>query len=99
MAIAAFFHRKSMTLTQFNEIHQRLEKAGAEPNPHRLHHSCFGEDGDLMLYDIWDRPPEPSSRTALTATVDGHTEPPRRSERISPPLCRHNRPHAGTCPR
>ena len=56
MAIAAYFHPKNMTLAQFNEIHQRLEKAGAEPDPHRLHHSCFGEDGDLMVYDIWDSP-------------------------------------------
>jgi hypothetical protein len=56
MAIAAYFHPKNMTLTQFNEIHRLLEKAGAEPSPHRLHHSCFGEDGDLMVYDIWDSP-------------------------------------------
>jgi hypothetical protein len=56
MAIAAYFHPTNMTLAQFNEIHQRLEKAGAEPDPHRLHHSCFGEDGDFMVYDIWDSP-------------------------------------------
>jgi hypothetical protein len=55
MATAAYFHPKNMTLTQFNEIHQRLEKAGAEPN-HRLHHSCYGVDGDLMMYNIWDSP-------------------------------------------
>jgi hypothetical protein len=42
MAIAAYFHPTNMTLAQLNEIHQRLEKAGAEPDPHRLHHSCFG---------------------------------------------------------
>ncbi|HEY7279678.1 MAG TPA: hypothetical protein VH594_27175 [Trebonia sp.] len=56
MAIAAYFHPKNMTLTQFNEIHRRLEKAGAEPDRHRLHHSCFGEDGNLMVYDVWDSP-------------------------------------------
>ena len=56
MAIAAYFHPKNMTLKQFSGIHQRLEEAGAEPNPHRLHHSCFGGDGDLMVYDIWDSP-------------------------------------------
>jgi len=56
MAIAAYFHPKNMTLAQFNEIHWRLEKAGAEPDPHRLDHSCFGDDGDLMVYDIWDSP-------------------------------------------
>jgi hypothetical protein len=56
MAIAAYFHPKGMTLAQFNEIHKRLDEAGDGHNPHRLHHSCFGQDGDLMVYDIWDTP-------------------------------------------
>jgi hypothetical protein len=54
MAIATYFHPKAMTLEQFEEIHERLDKAGERNNPHRLHHSCFGEDGSLMVYDIWD---------------------------------------------
>lgn len=54
MAIATYFHPKNMTLKQFNEIHRRLDEAGGEPNPNRIHHSCFGDDGDLMVYDIWD---------------------------------------------
>ena len=56
MAIAVYFHLKGMTLEQFNEIHRRLEEAGDGKNPHRLHHSCLGEEGDLMVYDIWDSP-------------------------------------------
>jgi hypothetical protein len=56
MAIAAYFHPKGMTLAQFTEIHKRLDAAGEGQNPHRLHHSCFGQDGDLMVYDIWDSP-------------------------------------------
>jgi hypothetical protein len=56
MAVAAYFHPKNLTLDQFNEVHRRLEKAGAQASPHRLHHSCFGEDGDLMVYEIWDSP-------------------------------------------
>jgi hypothetical protein len=56
MAIAAYFHPKDMTLAQFAEIHKRLDELGDGHNPHRLHHSCFGEDGDLMVYDIWDSP-------------------------------------------
>jgi hypothetical protein len=56
MAIAAYFHPKSLTLDQFNEVHRRLEKEGAQSNPHRLHHSCFGEDGALMVFEIWDSP-------------------------------------------
>ena len=56
MAIAVYFPIKGMTLDQFNEIHRRLEEAGEGKNPHRLHHSCFGEEEDLMVYDIWDSP-------------------------------------------
>ncbi|MBV8430152.1 MAG: hypothetical protein JO244_03255, partial [Solirubrobacterales bacterium] len=28
--------------------------AGFKDSHGRLHHSCFGEDGDLMVYDIWE---------------------------------------------
>jgi len=56
MAIAVYFHPKGMTLEQFEETHRRLADAGlADPNG-RLHHSCFGEEGNLMVYDIWDSP-------------------------------------------
>ncbi|HVT64892.1 MAG TPA: hypothetical protein VHD81_07050 [Mycobacteriales bacterium] len=54
MALAAYFHPEGMTLAQFSEIHAKLEAAGEGKNSHRLHHSCFGTDGDLMIYDIWD---------------------------------------------
>jgi hypothetical protein len=56
VAIAAYFHTKDMTLEQYEEVHRRLDAAGEGGNPHRLHHSCFGEDGSLMVYDIWDSP-------------------------------------------
>ena len=56
MAISVYFEPKGMTLEQFNDIHRRLDEAGDGHNPHRLHHSCFGEDGHLMVYDIWDSP-------------------------------------------
>lgn len=56
MAIAVYFHPKGMTLEQFEETHRRLSEAGMAEPAGRLHHSCFGEDGDLMVYDIWDSP-------------------------------------------
>jgi hypothetical protein len=56
MAIAAYFHPKNMSLAQFEQIHRRLEEAGEGSNASRLHHSCFGEDGDLMVYDVCDSP-------------------------------------------
>lgn len=58
MPIAAYFHPKQMTLAQYQEAHRRLEAAGVglRTQRGRLHHSCFGEDGDLMVYDVWESP-------------------------------------------
>src|SRR5690242_585468 len=54
MAIAVYFHPKGMSLAEFEETHRRLADAGqAEPDG-RIHHSCFGQDGDLMVYDVWE---------------------------------------------
>lgn len=56
MAIAVYFHPKGMTLDTYYEIHRRLEAVGVglRAQKGRLHHSCFGSDGDLMVYDIWE---------------------------------------------
>ena len=56
MAIAVYFHPKGMTLQQFFDIHERLQATGVglREQHGRLHHSCFGEDGDLMVYDVWE---------------------------------------------
>ena len=56
MAIAVYFHPKAMTLQQFEETHRLLDEAGLSKPDGRIHHSCFGDDGDLMVYDIWESP-------------------------------------------
>ncbi len=56
MAIAAYFHPNGLTLAQFNDVHRRLTEAGHGHPEGRLHHSCFGDDGDLSVYEIWDSP-------------------------------------------
>ena len=55
MAISVYFNPQGMTLAQFEEIHRRLDATG-DHSSGRLHHSCFGEEGDLMVYDIWESP-------------------------------------------
>jgi hypothetical protein len=54
MAIAVYFHPESFTKAQYDDIIDRLDKAGAGQPPGRTHHSCFGPDGSLMVYDVWD---------------------------------------------
>lgn len=54
MAIAVYFHPASMSAKQYDEAIKRLEAAGAGTPTGRTHHSCFGSDGSLMVYDVWD---------------------------------------------
>jgi hypothetical protein len=56
MAIAVYFHPEKMTKAEYDEIMVRLDKAGAGQPKGRTHHSCFGPEGTLMVYDIWDSP-------------------------------------------
>ncbi len=52
--IAVYFSPKGMTLAQFNEVWRLLQESGTPEPSGRVHHSCFGEDGSLMVYDIWE---------------------------------------------
>ena len=54
MAVAVYFYPKCMTLDKFADTHRRLAVVGAAEPLGRIHHSCFGQDGDLMVYDIWE---------------------------------------------
>jgi hypothetical protein len=54
MAIAVYFHPKGMTMAQFEDVHARLKASGNDKPKGRIHHSCIGDDGDLMVYDIWE---------------------------------------------
>ena len=54
MAIAVYFHPASMSTKLYDEAIKRLEAAGAGKPAGRTHHSCFGADGSLMVYDVWE---------------------------------------------
>lgn len=54
MAIAVYFDPEALTLAKYNEIHRKLEAIGEHHNPHRLHHSGFGPESKMMVYDIWE---------------------------------------------
>ncbi len=54
MAIAVYFHPASMSAAKYDEIMQLLDDAGAGKPKGRLHHSSFGPDNALMVYDVWE---------------------------------------------
>ena len=54
MAIGIYFAPTSMTVAQYDEIVQRLKKAGAGHPKGRRYHACFGDADKLQVFDVWD---------------------------------------------
>ena len=54
MAIAVYFHPASLTTAQYDEVISKLDAAGSSAPDGRLHHSSFGADGSLMVYEVWE---------------------------------------------
>jgi hypothetical protein len=51
--IAVYIVTKKMTLEQHTKGRDRLREAGAPESAMKLH-SCFGEDGQLQVFDVWE---------------------------------------------
>ncbi len=51
--IAVYVQPESLTIEQYNKARAGLEASGANIEG-RKHHSCFGEDGQLMVFEIWE---------------------------------------------
>jgi hypothetical protein len=51
--IAIYIVTKNMTVEQHTKGREKLREAGAPEDAMRLH-SCFGEDGQLQVFDIWE---------------------------------------------
>ena len=51
--IAVYVKPESLTVQQYNKARKSLDGSGANIAG-RKHHSCFGEDGQLAVFEIWD---------------------------------------------
>jgi hypothetical protein len=51
--IAVYARPEALTIEQYNQARKGLEASGADMTG-RKHHSCFGEEGQLMVFEIWD---------------------------------------------
>ncbi len=51
--IAVYIVTKNMTVQQHAKGRERLREAGAPESAMKLH-SCFGEDGQLQVFDVWE---------------------------------------------
>lgn len=51
--IAIYIVTKNMTAEQHAKGRDRLREIGAPESAMKLH-SCFGEDGQLQVFDVWE---------------------------------------------
>ena len=51
--IGIYIVTKNMTVDQHAKGRERLREAGAPEGAMKLH-SCFGEDGQLQVFDVWE---------------------------------------------
>lgn len=51
--ISIYIATANMTIEQHTRGRQMLSEAGAPEGAMRLH-SCFGEDGKLEVFDVWE---------------------------------------------
>jgi hypothetical protein len=51
--IAVYVRPESLTTEQYNKARKGLDKSGANLDG-RMHHSCFGVDGQLAVYEVWE---------------------------------------------
>lgn len=49
--IAVYVSPVALDQATYEKVGQRLDEAGA-PITGRTHHSCFGEQGNLMVYEV-----------------------------------------------
>ena len=54
MAVAIYFHPPTLNEQQYRGVVEQLEKAGDWPPSGLVHHSCFGEGEQLMVYEVWE---------------------------------------------
>jgi hypothetical protein len=54
VTLAIYFHPKSLSTEQYDRANKELAALDADRPAGRSHHSCFGPDGDLMVYEVWE---------------------------------------------
>lgn len=52
--IAVYYSPESMTQAQYEEVGRKLEAASGPASKNLKVHSCFGQEGALAVFEIWE---------------------------------------------
>lgn len=47
------YMRSAMTEDQYREVDEKIRATGLDPKGMKLH-TCFGEDGSIAIFDVWE---------------------------------------------
>lgn len=56
MAVSIYFNPASLSEDQYRAVVDQLSTEGEWPPSGLVHHSCFGEGNNLMVYEVWESP-------------------------------------------
>jgi hypothetical protein len=51
--ITVYVKPESLTIEQYDQVRAGLDASDADISG-RKHHSCFGENGQLAVYEVWE---------------------------------------------
>ena len=54
MAVAIYFNPPSLNEKTYRAATDQLAAQGSWPPAGLVHHSCFGEGDNLMVYEVWE---------------------------------------------
>jgi len=54
MAVAIYFNPPSLNEKGYRAVTDTLASQGDWPPAGLVHHSCFGEGDNLMVYEVWE---------------------------------------------
>jgi hypothetical protein len=52
--IGVYYNPESMTQAQYQEVGRKLEAAIGPPSKDLKVHSCFGQEGELAVFEVWE---------------------------------------------
>jgi hypothetical protein len=52
--IGVYYNPESLTQAQYEEVGRKLEAASGPPSKDLKLHSCFGQEGELAVFEIWE---------------------------------------------
>jgi hypothetical protein len=66
--IGVYYSPEALTKAQYEQAGSKLEAAGAPTKGNKLH-TCFGEDGQLAVFEVWEKLEDYEAHTVILLPI------------------------------